>query len=448
MESYKKQATSLEEVDFAVRHDIPVGAKHPYFVDFSGVRGNFEEKRIYKAFNVRSDFTYDYKLNQHNKTLLFLGGMRGSGKTSEIAKYVSKLENPECFFCIVCNIDKELDTNDVEYMDILILQIEKLLKKAKEKNLKLDDEILKELQQWFSKRVKHANRYLESKIDTSIETKAGVPPLISFLNFSARIRAGITGSRKTASQIRTELKHNFTDFARLLNDFIEKTNEKIRKQRKGQELFFVIDGIEKTMSAETRKKIIIDESNRLQHIKANILFTLPIELMPKIQKLKMFSHVATFPFVKVTEKDGTPVLPAIEKFKEFTGKRIKLDLFDNQTTIEKAIIYSGGSPRELLRIYEEALFHADEKKGKITLNDLNKAIEVLAAECSHYLTSKDLELLKDLEEKNQQGKQVPYDEGWDKLLEHLIVLEYNDGTYKRVNPIVEASEIYKQYVKQ
>jgi hypothetical protein len=31
-------------------------------------------------------------------------------------------------------------------------------------------------------------------------------------------------------------------------------------------------------------------------------------------------------------------------------------------------------------------------------------------------------------------------------MENLIVMEYNDGTYKRVNPIVEASEIYKEYV--
>jgi len=41
---------------------------------------------------------------------------------------------------------------------------------------------------------------------------------------------------------------------------------------------------------------------------------------------------------------------------------------------------------------------------------------------------------------------MPFDEDLQDLLEKLIILEYNDGTYKRVNPIVEESQLYKQYV--
>ncbi|MBW1649648.1 MAG: hypothetical protein JRJ44_03015, partial [Deltaproteobacteria bacterium] len=138
MEQYDKRAETLEEVNSAAQFNISVDSNHPYFVDFSEIRGNFAEKRIYKAFNVKlPDFTYNNKIHSLNKTLLFLGGMRGSGKTSEIAKYVLKLDKPDCFFCVVCNIDKELDINNVEYMDILILQLEKLLQKAEAKKLKL-----------------------------------------------------------------------------------------------------------------------------------------------------------------------------------------------------------------------------------------------------------------------------------------------------------------------
>ena len=66
MKEYTRQAKTLQEIDFAVRHDIPVDSNHPYFVDFSHVRGNFKEKRIYRAFNVSSDFTYNPKINRLN----------------------------------------------------------------------------------------------------------------------------------------------------------------------------------------------------------------------------------------------------------------------------------------------------------------------------------------------------------------------------------------------
>ena len=123
-------------------------------------------------------------------------------------------------------------------------------------------------------------------------------------------------------------------------------------------------------------------------------------------------------------------------------------MFDSENTVKKAILFSGGSPRELLRIYEEAAFNTDEKSGKITLSDINKAIDFLAAECAHYLTAENLELLKEIDDNNKKGKITPYSEGLRQLLEHLVVMEYNDGTYKRINPVVEASQIYKQHVKQ
>ena len=76
-----KQATTLEEVDSAVQFDVPVGPDHAFFTDFSQVRGDFEEKVVYKNLNVNpKTFTFNLNANLANKTLLFLAGMRGSEK--------------------------------------------------------------------------------------------------------------------------------------------------------------------------------------------------------------------------------------------------------------------------------------------------------------------------------------------------------------------------------
>ncbi len=443
-----KKAFTLREVDSAVRFDIPVSPKDGFFVDFNEVRGDFEERLVYKSLNVHpQNFDYNITANRFNKTLLFFGGMRGSGKTSEISKYVQNMDNPECFFCITCNIDQELDTNNVEYMDILIFQLEKLVERAQNKGITLKSDIIESLQNWFSHRISEINKSLKKETGLEIKIEAKTPGLLSnILSIAANLKAGITGSHQSAEIIRNTFKHNFVDFALKFNEFIEEMNRELRHRNVAKEILFVVDGIEKTMSAETRRKVIVDEANRLRQIKVNTIFTLPIELMKEQQKLKMFSTVISFPFVKIVEKDGSIIETAVTKFEEFVHKRIDAKLFDSQATVREAIKMSGGSPRELLRILEYANLYADENRNQITLADLQKAIKKLSAECSQYISSADLERLKVLKTNNEKGLLTPFDEGWQEMLENLLVFEYNNGTYKRVHPIVEASDIYKQYV--
>jgi hypothetical protein len=137
---------------------------------------------------------------------------------------------------------------------------------------------------------------------------------------------------------------------------------------------------------------------------------------------------------------------AVSRFQDFVYKRIDASLFDSPDTVRKAILYGGGSPRELLRVLEYANMFADEDTNMIYLKDLEKGVKKLSAQTSQYVSSKDLEKLKILKEANEKGLQIPFDEDWQDLLEKLIVLEYNDGTYKRVNPVVEVSPLYQQYV--
>jgi len=100
LDSYKK-ATSLLEIDNAVRLDVPITPDHSFYTDFSDVRGDFEDRMIYKSLNVDpKTFNFNRQVNTSNKVLLFLAGMRGSGKTSELSKIFQKLHKKDCFFCV------------------------------------------------------------------------------------------------------------------------------------------------------------------------------------------------------------------------------------------------------------------------------------------------------------------------------------------------------------
>ncbi len=443
---YKKATTTLE-VDNAVRLDVPITPDHAFYTDFSDVRGKFEDKMIYRNLNVRSKtFVFDREINQGNKVTLFLGGMRGSGKTSELAKIAKKLDNKDCFLCITCNLDDGLDLNDMEYMDILIFQLERLFEVVQEKNIELDDTIIAALYAWFGERVKEVNKVIKKESGFEIEIKSETPSLFGFLGIAAKLKANLAGSKENADKIRTTFKNNFTIFAHKFNEFMEHVNIILRKQGIAQELLFIVDGLEKVATRDIRKKIVLDEANRIKQIKVNTIFTLPIELAHECQRLLNFSQVVTFPFVKIREKDDSIIENAISRFEDFVYKRIDATLFDSPETVRKAILYGGGSPRELLRVLEYANMYADEDANKITMDDLEKGVKKLAAQTSRYVSADDFEKLKILKEKNKKGEEVIFGMDWQDLIEKIIVLEYNDGTFKRVNPIVEASALYKQYV--
>jgi len=446
LDSYKK-ATSLLEIDNAVRLDVPITPDHSFYTDFSDVRGDFEDRMIYKSLNVDpKTFNFHRQVNTSNKVLLFLAGMRGSGKTSELSKISQKLHKKDCFFCVTCNLDTGLDTNDMEYMDVLVFQIERLLEDISKQKLTVDQDILSSLYEWFGERVKEVNKVIKKEGGFEVEIKAETPSLLSFLGIAAKLKGNLQGSKENADKIRTVLKNNFTVFAQKFNEFVEHVNIKLRAKDIAQELLFVIDGMEKVATADIRKKIVIGESERLRQIKVNTIFTLPIELMAETQKLQQLNTVVSFPFVKIRERNGDIVQEAADRFYEFVTKRINENLFDKPETIKHAVLMGGGSPRELLRILEYANLFADDDLGIITREAMDKGLKKLAAQTSQYVSEEDFKKLKVLKEDNINSLPTASDPSWQDLLEKLIIFEYNDGTYKRVNPVVEISELYKRYV--
>lgn len=445
MSQYKK-ATTLAEVNSAVRLDLTVSPDDDFFTDFSDVRGEFEDESIYRNLDVDSKFRYIRDVNNGNKTILFLAGMRGSGKTSELTKISKKLHNKDCFFCVTCNLDDGLSMDDMEYMDILIFQMERLFEELEKDSIDIDNGTIESLQKWFSERVKEVNSAIKREGGFEVEIGTQSPSIFSFLKLAAKLKANLTGSKENADKIRTVFKNNFIDFSRKFNEVVEKVNLTLRQKEVAREMLFIVDGLEKTATTEIRRKIIFEETNRINKIEANTIFTLPIELMADRRKLEQFSIVTSFPFVKIQTRDGKSIPEAIERFRQFVYNRIDKSLFESEAVVTRAIMMGGGSPRELLRILQYANIYADDELGKITMTDMDKAIKKLAVESSQYLSKEDLDKLQELRIANEKNLFIPFDDRLQALLEKLIVLEYNDGSYKRVNPIVELSPLYQQYV--
>jgi len=443
MEQIVKRASTIFEVDAATVYTEALPPAHPFFTDFSGMRGLFRENRLFRALNVNpADFSFHYETNRNNRVLVFLAGMRGSGKSTELARYARELDNPNGFFVVYCNVDKELSLEHVEYMDILIYQLERLLSKAEERDIKLDNDILKRLRSWFSERAREISSSLGGKIGAELGASGELPWL---LRFFGDLRLSMSGAYDRAEKIRTVFKNNFNEFALRFNEFVLETEHKFREKGVAQGILFILDGLEKTNSAATRHKIIVADANRIRNIRANMLFTLPLELLPETRQIKDYAEVITFPFVKIAERDGQPVENAVRRFTEFVYKRIDPALFDGEAVVQEAVRYSGGSPRELLRLLQNAAYECDPTDGKITTAALRQAVDYLSAD-AQFLTERHLEILRTLKQYNEQGRDLPYLDGIQQLLENGTIMEYNDGTFKLVNPIIAHSKIYRQHV--
>jgi len=449
-----RKAYKLEEIDQALRLNEPVGPDHEFHTDFSGMRGEFEEKIVYRSLNVSTaggKFRYNYSTNESNKSLIFLGGMRGTGKTSELMGYAQKLSGPACFFVVFCRLDEDLNLNDMEYMDILILQLEKLTARLHEEKIKVNEGALESLGKWFDQQIVEINRSIKGEI--GLEVGAGLEKegiWAKLLGIFAELKASVFASTGRTTSVRTVLKKNFLPFKEKFNEFVAEASLAVRKAGKAQDILFVVDGLEKTMTPEIRRAIVIDESSYIRLIQANTIFILPIELMKERQRLRQLTEfVSTFPNIKIQERGGADMPKAVARLTEFVYRRIDSSLFgdnENDELVKTMVRHCGGNPRELLRIVSYANFHADEEKGKLDKAALDKGLRKLSRETAQYLSAKDFEKLKELKTNNEKGLDTDYDDTIDDLLEKVIIYEYNDGTYKRVNPVVELSAIYQQRV--
>ena len=444
-----RKANHFDEIDQALKFNEEIEPTHKFFVNLSDVRGDYQKRELFQAFGVRirnGQCHYNYEINRDNKTLFFLGGMRGSGKTTELAQYAQMLHDPDCYFVVTCNIDKDLSLDDTEFMDILILMLEKLTEKLRESNVKVDKDAASSLKKWFENRVVEINRGIKGEAGIELGVEHGKDSIFNWLlGTFATLKMGVSGSAERKQSIRSTLKNNFIDFARKFNEYVLEAARALRKKKKGQEILFIIDGLEKTWTAEVRRKIVIDEANRLQQIKANIIYTLPIELMKERQRINQFAtQVLSFPYIKIAEKDGSKVEGSYQRLREFVLKRINAELFENEAIIDKAIEYSGGSPRELLRILERAYFLSDEEKGKIESPALDRALVKLGNQTAQYLTTEEWEVIEKVIENNKAGITTDYNPLIESLLEKLILMEYNDGTFKNINPVLTLSDHYRQ----
>lgn len=345
----------------------------------------------------------------------------------------NEIDETTCFFTVFCDLsDEELDVNNIDFIDIVILILEKLTETLKEREIDIPKANIEPFYDWYKQRISEINSQTDESASIEVEGKTGID-LFSLFSLVTKTKGKLSGSNSTKETIRTVFKNKFSDFSLKFNEFILDIKKYLLDNHISKDLLFIIDGFEKIGSLEDRKKILIDNSNKFVEIKANMIITLPIELFSEVGRLKEFAKHISFPLITLDDESK-------ERFKDFIYKRIDKNLFDNEQTVEKIISYGAGSPRETLKIISNAYIEANEEI--IDLKSVKDTQKSISEEMIKYLNEKEILLLKEIKE----NKPIPFSHELASLLVKKIVLEYDDGIQKKINPILLDNENFTNLI--
>lgn len=422
-------------VNAALEYNESLKPDDERYVHTEKARGDFSFNSVFKALGVSPS---DLRLVKAppRKYNLFCGH-RGCGKSTELRRLAVQLHDPQRFFVIFLDILKELDPNNLHYVDVMMGLAKALFDDFKEYSIAIDPVFLTNLENWFSETVRVAGKSsaLSSEIQTGIQGKSGIPLLCEF---AAKFTTAFKINATYKEELRTVIKNSYSVFASAFNLLIQGAEEALRKAGKGQRLLFVVDGTDRLSSADS-ENFFVKDVYQLQQVEGLFVYCAPIHLLGESNQVQQAFAFHKLPMIKLHERD-TPNIhfePGYEALRKLVYQRAAASLFDSPETVDYLICHSGGCPRELLHLLEYA-YQASET-DRFDRAAAESAVKRLATDYRYWLKPGDFELLARIDRNEIDGEN---DARAQELLYNLALLEYN-SFWRRSHPVVRLLEPYR-----
>ncbi|CAK0742625.1 conserved hypothetical protein [Gammaproteobacteria bacterium] len=374
------------------------------------------------------------------KSHVLFFGHTGSGKTTELRRYAEHLSGPERFFIVELDISVVLDRNNLQYADVLMAMARELFGRVKEKNIALGTDAMKDLEDWFGERIlsteEAKNFTMEMKTNTSAE--GGISYLFKlFAGFTSAFKSNVTYK----DSLRQVIRNSFTQFAVAFNRLLRRVEEELVNKSLGQRVLFIIDGTDKLRNEDTIN-LFAKDAEQLLEIEANIVYTAPLSIKYESNLTHRLNADLMLPMIKLYDAAGTRHEVGWQTMRDILLLRADRRMFATDQEISRLVEYSGGHPRELLRLIKLCCEFAEN--DKIDADVVDQSIRQLASEYRRFLAPEDYMLLAALD--RNKDEKLPVHMGNDdhirKLLYNLALLEYNDGSWRRSHPVIRILEGY------
>lgn len=428
-----KPPTHILEVLQKIEYEEALPDGDPRYVETQAARGS---ERTFAR--LARKFGWDPATNAffapNDKHVLFFGHI-GSGKTTELRRYAGKLNESKRFYVVEVDVLAKLDRNNLQYTEALMAMAETLLERLNADGYSLGEDALQPVRDWFASAIqtRSTNREFSADLKTGIEAGGGIPGIVKlFAGFTTAFKTG--SSQK--SEWRQEIRNGFTTLAVAFSNLIRTAEAELVQTGRAERVLFLIDGTDKMRNEDTQH-FFVHDAEQLLAIQTLAIYTAPLHLKYDGRLGGKLDADMVLPMVKLQERDGSPFPPGLLAMHELLLRRADISLFASDAEAKRLVEYSGGHPRELLRLLKLCCEFAYDT---IDAAVVQRAIEQLASDYRYFLKPADYVLLKNIDSNPAHGGN---DEQAQELLHRLALLQYNDGTWRRSHPVVRTLEGYK-----
>ncbi len=407
----------------------------PRYVNTRAARGSEQTfKRFARKFGYSTGDSRLFRPTQRH--VLFFGHI-GSGKTTELRRYVNDLGGPGRFFTVEVDINVLLDRHNLQYADVLMAMARALLERLCDEEVPLPTDALRELENWFTDKVlsQEETRELTLGIETSITAKGGIPYLLELLG---RFTTAFKNNHTYKESLRKVIRNTFSDFAVAFNRLLREAENSLTDANKALRVLFLIDGTDKLRGEDTRRFFVYDVEQLLA-ITALAVYTAPITLKYESNLAGKLDADLVLPMIKLYEKEGGRCDAGWDAMRDILLLRADRSVFASEAEIDRLVEHSGGHPRELLRLLKLCCEFAED--DTLDAATVESSIKQLAAEYRRFLEPDDYALLARIDGDDIHAGN---DERTRRLLYNLALLEYNDASWRRSHPVVRTLEGYQR----
>ena len=393
----------------------------PRYVDTLNARGNFKMREFYRLLHINTSkepFTLAKRLPASSYTL-FCGHI-GCGKSTELRHAKKILHRPTLFYVIFLDIVKELDPNNLNYADVLLALAKQLFQALEQEKIHIDPILLANLENWFKERIESHEKTKELAAEIRSEGRFGAGvPFLTYLFTS--MTSFMLSNSKYKQEIRNVIVNSFSQFADAFNQCVLAAEEAIYKAGKGQRLLFIVDGTDR-LRGEDGERFFIKDVHQLTQIDGHFIYCSPIHLSYKTMDIYRSFNVVILPMIKLHDRDKRPLPHNQNVMRDMLFKRFPPQFFTEPNDLADQLVdYSGGCPRELIRLLKYAYLEMDGEQ--LDSQAVEKGINRLAVDYKRILETGDYALLAEIDQPHQAEKNS---ERIQHFLLNMIVLEYNN----------------------
>jgi len=363
----------------------------------------------------------DYTLERMRKNIIrhkgtvkkfFLCGHTGSGKSTELNRLAQDRELNETFFVIKA-LAEGLDINNLTYIDLLLLMGFEIHRTAvKDSNIKVPNNLKKELEDWSIKVVKT----FDKNDSIEAEVRAGAGAWIT--SFWTRM--------KTRSDYKTQKKQVIDPKLGDLITIIDNLAIHI-KNKTGKPPLMIFDDLEKGTSLEKKKELFSDNYSNIAAPRLHALLTLPVAFRAMPGNEIPADQIYTYPSVKIyempTKKSKKTVwnLQGKQTMARFIETRIDSKLIDENAR-DEIILIGNGIFKETCRAMQLAIDHAEaNKRGKVTQADAEFVFNEIKKDFQPMLRDDEVAVCKNVLKNHR------WTEGVEPLIYANAVVEYENA---------------------